>query len=212
MTGAAASLLDSLARALPPLAGAAMLVLALAMPLARRVGLAALLAASQAACLALAALALAAGSAPPRHAGWELLAVALGTLALKTAVLPRAANALAPALAPAPSGPGGPRPAAVALAAAAAALLALVLAAPAVGTMPALALSVVLAGAICTALRRDPLGRIAGILVLENGLVLALAAAAAPGLALLALATLALPGAMIAALLRRVLRPTSEGG
>ncbi len=63
-----------------------------------------------------------------------------------------------------------------------------------------------LLGALWVALRRDATGQVAGVLTLENGLVLALAGLpVASGAALLALATLALPVAVGVALLRRVL-------
>jgi hypothetical protein len=80
------------------------------------------------------------------------------------------------------------------------------LAAPAAGLGMAAALAVVLLGALWAALRRDATGQVAGVLTLENGLVLALAGLpVVPGAALLALATLALPAAVGVALLRRVL-------
>jgi hydrogenase-4 component E len=77
---------------------------------------------------------------------------------------------------------------------------------PAAGLGMAAALAVVLLGALWVALRRDATGQVAGVLTLENGLVLALAGLpVVPGAALLVLATLALPAAVAVALLRRVL-------
>lgn len=172
-----------------------LLLLALAVPLARRAAAAGRLVAGQAAWLALVLLAQA-----WQQGSVELLAVALGTVALKLVALPRGLRLLAPALAEGVA-PGWQVVAGLALA-----LPVLALATPVAGLGMAAALAVVLLGALWAALRRDATGQLAGVLTLENGLVLALAGLpSASGVALLALATLALPGAMAVALLRRVL-------
>lgn len=195
-----AALLEALAHAAASLGGAAVLMLALALPLARRPAQVAGLAAAQAVGLALVLLAQA-----WLWASWELLAVAVGTLALKAVALPRGARALAPAVGDASLAPG------FAVVAAVLAALVLALASPVMGAVPAMALAMVLAGALAAALRRDALARIGGVMVLENGLVLAMAVVPGlPGVSLLALATLALPAAAVLALLRRVL--PADGG
>ncbi len=177
------------------LGAAGLLLLALAVPLARRAGAAGGLLAGQGACLAAVLLAQA-----WLQGSWQLLAVAGGTVAVKLVALPRGARMLAPALGEA-AVPGWIVVAGVALA-----LPVVTLAAPVAGMAMAAALAVVLLGALLAALRRDAVGQVAGVLTLENGLVLALAALPVfPGVALLALAALALPGAMVVALLRRVL-------
>ncbi len=177
------------------LGAVALLLLALAVPLARRAGAAGRLVAGQGACLALVLLAQA-----WLQGSWQLLAVAAGTLAVKLVALPRGARMLAPALGE------GAAPGWIVVAGVALAVPVLALAAPVAGMGMAAALAVVLLGALLAALRRDAVGQLAGGLTLENGLVLALAALPVfPGAALLALATLALPGAMVVALLRRVL-------
>jgi hydrogenase-4 component E len=164
-------------------------------PLARRASAAGWLVAGQAGCLVLVLLA----QAWLQGSG-QLLAVAAGTVALKLVALPRGLRLLAPALGE------GAAPAWLVPAGAALALPVVALAAPEAGLGMAAALAVVLLGALWAALRRDAVGQVAGVLTLENGLVLALAALPVfPGAALLALATLALPGAVAVALLRRVL-------
>lgn len=177
------------------LGAAGLLLLALAVPLVRRAGAAGRLVAGQAAWLALVLLAQAwlQGSA-------ALLAVALGTVALKLVALPRGLRLLAPAL------EDGAAPGWQVVAGLVLVLPVLALATPLTGLGMAAALAVVLLGALWAALRRDATGQLAGMLTLENGLVLALAGLPGmPGVTLLALATLALPGAMAVALLRRVL-------
>jgi hydrogenase-4 membrane subunit HyfE len=192
-----AALVDMAAQGALPLAGAAMLVLALAVLVAGRVAPLAGLVAVQAACLALAALAQA-----WLQESWQLLAVAAGTLAAKSVALPRGLRALEPVLDEAPAG----IPVGLALAGTGLAGLALAVMAPVVGPGLAAALAVMLAGWLATALRRDRAGQAAGVLVLENGLVLALVSVPVfPGVAALALATLALPGAAALVLVRRLL-------
>ena len=177
------------------LGAAGLLLLALAGPLARRAGAAGGLLAGQGACLAAVLLAQA-----WLQGSWQLLAVAGGTVAVKLVALPRGARMLAPALGEA-AVPGW-----IVLAGVALTVPVVALAAPVAGMAMAAALAVVLLGALLAALRHDAVGQLAGVLTLENGLVLALAALPVfPGAALLALAALALPGAMVVALLRRVL-------
>jgi hydrogenase-4 component E len=191
MTG----VLDSavLANAASVLGAAALLVLALAVPLVRRATSAGVLVAGQAACLVLVLLAQA-----WLQGSWQWLALA--TVAVKLVALPRGLRILAPALGE------GAAPAWLVVAGAALAVPVVALAAPAAGLGMAAALAVVLLGALWAALRRDATGQVAGVLTLENGLVLALAGLpVVPGAALLALATLALPAAVGVALLRRVL-------
>jgi len=196
---------DELARAALPLAGSGMLVLALALLVARRVGPIGALVAAQAMCLALAALAQA-----WLQANWQGVAVAALALAVKAIAVPRGLRALAPVLEE-----GGPaQPVALAAAGVAVAGLALAVLAPVAGATLATALAVVLAGWLAAALRRDPAGQVAGVLVIENGLVLALVAVPVfPGMAAVALATLALPAAMVWLLVRRLLaaRATALG-
>ncbi len=197
--------IDELARAAPPLAGAAMLVLALALLLARRVGPIGALVAAQAACLALAALAQA-----WLQASWQGMAVAALALAIKAVALPRGLRALAPVLEE--SGPV--KPVALAAAGVAVAALALAVAAPVAGAVLATALAVILAGWLAMALRRDAAGQVAGVLALENGLVLALVAVPVfPGMAAIALATLVLPAAALLPSVRRLVavRATAVG-
>ena len=197
--------IDELARAAPPLAGAAMLVLALALLLARRVGPIGALVAAQAACLALAALAQA-----WLQASWQGVAVAALVLAIKAVALPRGLRALAPVLEE--SGPV--KPVALAAAGVAVAGLALAVAAPVAGAVLATALAVILAGWLAMALRRDAAGQVAGVLALENGLVLALVAVPVfPGMAAIALATLVLPAAALLPSVRRLVavRATAVG-
>lgn len=187
--------LASLAAGATGLGAAGLLLLALAVPLARRASAAGWLVAGQAACLVLVLLAQA-----WLQGSWQLLAVAAGTVGLKLVALPRLLRLLAPAL-----GEGAAPPWLV-VAGMALALPVVALAAPASGLGMAAALAVAGLGALWAALRRDAVGQVAGVLTLENGLVLALAALPVfPGAALLALATLALPGAVAVALLRRVL-------
>ncbi len=193
MTG----VLDSavLANAASVLGAAALLVLALAVPLVRRAASAGVLVAGQAACLVLVLLAQA-----WLQGSWQWLALAAATAAVKLVALPRGLRSLAPALGE------GAAPAWLVVAGAALAVPVVALAAPAAGLGMAAALAVVLLGALWAALRRDATGQVAGVLTLENGLVLALAGLpVVPGAALLALATLALPAAVGVALLRRVL-------
>ena len=193
MTG----VLDSaaLANAASVLGAAALLVLALAVPLVRRAASAGVLVAGQAACLVLVLLA----QAWLQGSG-QWLALAAATVAVKLVALPRGLRSLAPALGE------GVAPAWLVVAGAALAVPVVALAAPAAGLGMAAALAVVLLGALWVALRRDATGQVAGVLTLENGLVLALAGLpVVPGAALLVLATLALPAAVAVALLRRVL-------
>ena len=193
MTG----VLDSavLANAASVLGAAALLVLALAVPLVRRAASAGVLVAGQAACLVLVLLAQA-----WLQGSWQWLELAAATVAVKLVALPRGLRSLAPALGE------GAAPAWLVMAGAALAVPVVALAAPAAGLGMAAALAVVLLGALWAALRRDATGQVAGVLTLENGLVLALAGLPlVPGAALLALATLALPAAVGLALLRRVL-------
>ena len=78
---------------------------------------------------------------------------------------------------------------------------------PAVDPAIAVALAVMLVGGLALA-RRDggAIGPVIGVLVLENGLVLALAVAPGlPGAALLAIATAAMPAAAVLVLMRRLL-------
>jgi len=200
-----AALLDEVARGALPLAGAGMLVLALAMLLTRRVGPIGTMVAAQAACLALAALAQA-----WLQGSWQGVAVAGLALAVKGVAVPRGLRMLAPVL------PEGGSSLAVGLAASGVGLagLALVVVAPVAGFGPALALAVVLAGWLAAALRRDAAGQVAGVLVLENGLVLALVSVPVfTGMPAVALATLALPAAALLPPVRRLLaaRPTAVG-
>lgn len=193
MTG----VLDSaaLANAASVLGASALLVLALAVPLVRRAAAAGALVAGQAACLVLVLLA----QAWLQGSG-QWLALAAATVAVKLVALPRGLRSLAPALG------DGTAPAWLVVAGAALAVPVVALAAPPAGLGMAAALAVVLLGALWAALRRDATGQVAGVLTLENGLVLALAGLPVmPGAALLALATLALPAAVGVALLRRVL-------
>lgn len=185
----------ALANAASLLGAAALLVLALAVPLVRRAASAGLLVAGQAACLVLVLLAQA-----WLQGSLQWLALAAATVAVKLVALPRGLRSLAPALGE------GAAPAWLVVAGAALAVPVVALAAPAAGLGMAAALAVVLLGALWAALRRDPTGQVAGVLTLENGLVLALAGLpVVPGAVLLALATLALPAAVGVALLRRVL-------
>jgi len=193
MTG----VLDSavLANAASVLGAAALLVLALAVPLVRRAASAGVLVAGQAACLVLVLL-----EQAWLQGSWQWLALAAATVAVKLVALPRGLRILAPALGE------GAAPVWLVVAGAALAVPVVALAAPAAGLGMAAALAVVLLGALWAALRRDATGQVAGVLTLENGLVLALAGLpVVPGAALLALATLALPAAVGVALLRRVL-------
>lgn len=200
MGAVSAAVLDLLAQQGGILAGAALLVLALAVPLARQVATAVGLAAAQAACLAAALLAQA-----WLQGSWQLAAMAAGTVAVKLVALPRGARVLADAIG------AGAAPGWLAVASAALAVPVVALAAPVAGMGMAVALAVVLAGALVAALRRDAAGQLAGTLTAENGLVLALAGVPAfPGVALLAVATLALPAAVGVALLRRVLPAQKE--
>ncbi len=177
------------------LGAAGVLLLALAVPLVRRAPAAGRLVAGQAAFLALVLLAQA-----WLQGSWQLLAVAAGAVALKLVALPRLLRLMAPALTE------GAAPGWLVVAGVALALPVVALAAPGAGLGMASALAVVLLGALWAGMRRDATGQLAGVLTLENGLVLALAGLpVVPGAALLALATLALPGAMALALLRRAL-------
>ena len=93
------TLLDAALRGTVELAGAAMLVLAIAAMLARRAAVAVGLVTAQAACLAIALLAEA-----WLQAAWPLLAVATFTLATKAVALPLALRSIAPAPRPTPPG------------------------------------------------------------------------------------------------------------
>ena len=197
------TLLDAALRGTVELAGAAMLVLAIAAMLARRAAVAVGLVTAQAACLAIALLAEA-----WLQAAWPLLAVATFTLATKAVALPLALRSIAPALSDAPArNPIGPASAAVALAG-----LALVAMPHAAGPAMAVAFAVMLVGGLAV-VRRDAglaapvvIGPVIGVLVLENGLVLALGVAPGlPGVVLLALATAALPATFLLLLVRRLL-------
>ena len=197
------TLLDAALRGTVELAGAAMLVLAIAAMLARRAAVAVGLVTAQAACLAIALLAEA-----WLQAAWPLLAVATFTLATKAVALPLALRNIAPALSDAPArNPIGPASAAVALAG-----LALVAMPHAAGPAMAVAFAVMLVGGLAV-VRRDAglaapvvIGPVIGVLVLENGLVLALGVAPGlPGVVLLALATAALPATFLLLLVRRLL-------
>jgi hypothetical protein len=87
------------------------------------------------------------------------------------------------------------------------AALAVVTLAPAAGSLFALAFAVAMVGGLGAVLRRDAQGvqQAAGVMVLENGLVLALGTATGlAGAAPLALATAALPAAAVLVLLRRI--------
>ncbi len=197
--------LDEAARAALPLAGAGMLVLALALLIARRVGPIGALVAAQAACLALAALAQA-----WLQGSWQGVAVAALALAVKAVALPRGLRALAPVLEEDGSGLS------VGLAAAGVGVagLALVVVAPVAGPGLAMASAVVLAGWLAAALRRDAAGQVAGVLMIENGLVLALVSVPVfPAMAAVALATLALPAAAMVLPIRRLMtaRATASG-
>lgn len=198
MSGA---LFDTAARGIVGLAGAAMLVLAVATLLARRAAVSLALVVAQAACLAMALLAEA-----WLQVAWSLVAVAVFTLAAKAVALPLGLRAVVPVLADGPRrGVIGPASGAVALAG-----LAVVVMTPAADLGTAIALAVMLVGGFA-AIRRDT-GAVIGVLVLENGLVLALGTAPGPaGVALLALATAALPTAALVVLMRRLL-PGREGG
>ena len=193
-----AALLDTALRGTVGLAGAAMLVLAVATLLARRAAVAVGLVATQAACLAVALLAEA-----WLQASWSLAAVAVFTIAAKAIAPPLGLRAVSHALAEAPARSLiGPAAAAVALAG-----LAVVAMPPTVDPAIAVALAVMLVGGLALA-RRDggAIGPVIGVLVLENGLVLALAVAPGlPGAALLAIATAALPAAAVLVLMRRLL-------
>lgn len=193
--GAVSPLLESLMQGGALLGAAALLTMALAVPLARRAAPCVALVAGQAAALALVLLAQAA-----LQASWQLAAMGVGTVAVKMVALPRVARAMAPALGE------GVAPAWLVVAAAGLGGSAVALAVPAAGMGVAVALAVVLVGVLVAAVRGDAAGRVAGVLTAENGLVLALAGVPVfPGMALLAVATLALPAAMGLALLRRVL-------
>jgi len=177
-------------------AAAAMLLLALAALLARRAGLLVGLVAAQAVLLALILLAEA-----WLRADWPLAAVAGLTVAAKAVALPWGLRALAPALGDPPRrGPAVPAAGGVALAG-----VVMVLAAPPAGLVMALALAVVAVGGLAASWRRDPAGQTVGVLVLENGLVLAIATAALPGAAALALASGMVSAAVLLGLVRRVL-------
>lgn len=197
------TLLDAALRGTVELAAAAMLVLAIAAMLARRAAVAFGLVTAQAACLAIALLAEA-----WLQAAWPLLAVAAFTLATKAVALPLGLRSIAPGLSDAPArNPIGSASAAVALAG-----LALVAMPHAAGPAMAVAFAVMLVGGSAV-MRRDAglarpvsVGPVIGVLVLENGLVLALGVAPGlPGVGLLALATAALPAAFLLLLVRRLL-------
>ena len=202
------TLLDAALRGTVELAAAAMLVLAIAAMLARRAAVAIGLVTAQAACLAIALLAEA-----WLQAAWPLLAVAAFTLATKAVALPLGLRSIAPGLSDAPArNPIGSASAAVALAG-----LALVAMPHAAGPAMAVAFAVMLVGGSAV-MRRDAglarpvsarpvsVGPVIGVLVLENGLVLALGVAPGlPGVGLLALATAALPAAFLLLLVRRLL-------
>ena len=193
-----AALLDTALRGTVGLAGAAMLVLAVATLLARRAAVAVGLVATQAACLAVALLAEA-----WLQASWSLAAVAVFTIAAKAIAPPLGLRAVSHALAEAPARSTiGPAAAAVALAG-----LAVVAMPPAVDPAIAVALAVMLVGGLALARRHGgAIGPVIGVLVLENGLVLALAVAPGlPGAALLAIATAAMPAAAVLVLMRRLL-------
>jgi len=191
--------LDAVARGAIPLAGAAMIVLAFALLLARRT--APLIAASavQGALLALAVLAQA-----WLQASVDLLLAAALALAAQAVAVPMLLRHIAPLLPDAP-------PRAMVVPASAAVALAALAVALATGAAPdghvlAAPLALLLLGFLALAVRRDDLGRTGGVLVLGNALVLALAAAPGmPGSALVALATLALPAASAGMLARRTL-------
>lgn len=192
------ALLDTALRGTVGLAGAAMLVLAIAALLARRPALAVALVAIQAACLAVSLLAEA-----WRQAAWPLVAIAVFTIAAKAVALPLGLRGITAALVEPPArDPIGPAAVAIALAA-----LALVAMPQAAGPTMATAFAVMLVGGWALVRRNAGLvGPVVGVLVLENGLVLALAVAPGlPGVALLALATAALPAAFLLLLVRRLL-------
>ncbi len=193
---------DSIARGLAGLGGAAMLVLALAALLAWRPAMAVRVMVAQAACLAvvLAAQAWLQGS-------WWLLAVAGFTLSAKAIALPLGMRALVPAVADT-SGRGVIGPAAMAVALAGLA----VAATPAVlGLGAAIALAVMLVGGFAALRHAGPFAPVIGVLVIENGLVLAIGSASGlGGMALLAVATAALPVAAVLVLVQRLL-PGREG-
>lgn len=196
------ALADSVAQGAWALAGVAMLVLALAVLVAPRLAQLSALLVAQAACLAAGA-----GAQAWMQGSWQLLAVAGFTLAAKAVALPRGLRALAPVLGDAPGGlaPG--------LAAAGVALAGLVLAvgAPVAGAGAATGIAVVLCGWLAVALRRDRAGQAAGMLGLENGLVLALVAVpAVPGAAVLVLASAMLPAAALLVLARHLLAARTD--
>jgi len=188
-------------------------LLAVAVLLAKRATMAVGLAAAHAGCLAAALLALAwlQGSV-------ALLAVAAFSLAAKAIALPLGLRPFVPALDQlAATG----RVAGRAMAAVALAGLAVAVAAPAVGNLAGgnlagLALAVVAIGALAAALpggdSGPSLGPALGVLVLENGLVLALAVLAPASVAApLVVATAMLPAAALWLLLRPLL-PGRGGG
>jgi len=191
--------LDAVAHGAIPLAGAAMIVLAFALLLARRTVPLIAASAVQGALLALAVLAQA-----WLQASVELLLVAALAFAAQAVAVPMLLRHIAPLL------PDGPPRGMVAPAAAGVALVALavVLATGAApdGHVLAVPLALLLLGCLVLAVRRDDLARTGGVLVLGNALVLALAAA--PGMAgsaLVALAALALSTASAGMLARRTL-------
>ena len=201
MTG---PLFDAMARGIVGPAAAATLLLAVAALLAPRPALAVRLVVAQAACLALVLLAQAG-----LQASWWLVAVAGFTVVAKAVALPLGVRALVPVMAETTGRlVSGPAAAAVALAG-----LAVVAMAPAAGSGAAIALAVMLVGGFAL-IRGDTgaLGPVIGVLVMENGLVLALATAPGlAGMALLALATAALPAAALLVLVQRLL-PGRAGG
>jgi hydrogenase-4 membrane subunit HyfE len=191
------ALADIVAQGAWALSAVAMLVLGLAALLAPRVATLTGLLAAQAASLAVAS-----GAQAWLQGSWQFLAVAAFTLATKVVALPRGLRELAPVL---PEGQGGIAPG-LAVAAVTLAALVLAVAAPVAGAGLAMALAVVLSGWLAVALRRDRAGQAAGMLGLENGLVLALVALPVfPGVAALVLATATLPAAALLLLARHLL-------
>ena len=187
---------DAAARGAMPLAASAMLVLALAVLLARRAGVAVALVAAQAGGLAVALV-----GAAWIQGRWGLAALALATLLGKAVVLPLAARAVVLLL-----GDGTRLATVAAIGAVGLAGLVVAAVAPGLGMLTGLALAVVAVGGLAVALRRDAAGAAAGVLVMENGVVLVLGTV--PGLLAApwwAVASFVVPAAVLAMLVRRTL-------
>jgi hypothetical protein len=129
---------------------------------------------------------------------WEVFGLAVFVLAGRVVALPPLGGWLAQRL-PAPPGPG----AAIAVVGVVVAGVVLAAAGPVLRPGEALALAVFALGAVALAGRRDLAGQVAGVVGLESGLVLLVAASGAP--AWLGVASAALPCAAGVAVLRRIL-------